>query len=124
MKLEVILLRSDNAFAQRISEWAIHHSIATETYDPRSEEYPDGMILINSNQDCEREDIDLHTLFDKKHIPTQRIDINGTLQVAVSNFELWIRTYKCKRVLIVGSEELLQNENLDRFLDKIKITRS
>ena len=52
------------------------------------------------------------------------IDINGTLQVAVSNFQLWLTTNKCKSVLIVGAEELLENENLDRFLNKIKVTRS
>lgn len=121
MDLDVILTRPETAFAQRINEWALQHGIATEAYDLRSEDFPDGMLLINANQDINREDIDLHTLFDRKHIPTQKIDINGTLQVAVSNFELWLRTYKCGRVLILGSDELLQNENLDRFLNKIKV---
>lgn len=120
MQLDLILLRPDSAFGKRISDWASGHNIATEEYDQRSEEFPDGMILVNSNQDFEREDLDLHTLFDNKHIPTQKIDLNGTLQVAVSNFELWLRTYKCRKVLIVGSDDLCNNENLDRFLSKIK----
>ena len=77
------------------------------------------MLLINANQDFNKEDIDLHDQFDAKHIPTQKIDVNGTLQVAISNFNLWLTTNKCKRVLIVGSEELLNNENLERFLDKV-----
>lgn len=124
MQLDLILLKPDNAFSQRLSEWSESRGIATESYDVRSEDYPDGMILVNSNQDCEKEDLDLHTLFDKKHIPTQKIDINGTLQVAVSNFQLWLTTNKCRSVLIVGAEELLENENLDRFLNKIKVTRS
>jgi len=121
MRPEVILLRPDNAFANRIGEWAQVNAIETEVYDVRSEELADGMILINSNQDCEKDDDDLHALYYKKHIPTQRIDINGTLQVAVTNFQLWLNTNKCHRVLIVGSDELLTNENLERFLQKIKI---
>lgn len=120
MQLDVILLRPESAFGKRIGDWASDHNIATEEYDQRSEEFPDGMILVNSNQDFEREDLDLHTLFDNKHIPTQKIDLNGTLQVAVSNFELWVKTYKCRKVLIVGSDDLINNENLDRFLAKIK----
>lgn len=119
MKPEVILLRPDNAFANRISEWAQVNGIDTQAFDARSEELADGMILVNSNHDCEKEDDDLHSFYYKKHIPTQRIDINGTLQVAVNNFRLWLVANKCQRVLIVGSNDLLKNENLERFLQKI-----
>lgn len=121
MNLDVILTKPDSAFAKRINDWATQLGVATEDYDARSEEFPEGMLLINANQDFGREDIDLHTLFDKKHIPTQKIDINGTLQVAISSVELWLRTNKCRRVLVLGSDDLVQNENLDRFLNRVKI---
>lgn len=119
MELDTILIRPNNTFGQRLAEWAEAHDVSVVQYDTRSEELPDGMILINANQDFDKEDIDLHNVFDEKHIPTQKIDINGTLQVAISNFNLWILSNKCKNVLIVGAEDLLQNENLDRFLEKI-----
>ncbi|GAB5416471.1 MAG: hypothetical protein Crog4KO_09420 [Crocinitomicaceae bacterium] len=119
MKLQTIIIRPENTFGQRLSDWSATRGLRVEEYDPRSEEFPDGMLLINANQDFDKEDIELHDQFDIKHIPTQKIDINGTLQVAISNFNLWLTTNKCKSVLIVGSEELLQNENLDRFLEKI-----
>jgi len=119
MKLHTVLTRSENAFGQKMTEWSAARGIQVEEYDTRSEEFPDGMVLINANQDFIKEDIDLHDQFDKKHIPTQKIDINGTLQVAISSFNLWITNNKCQRVLIVGSDDLLQNENLDRFLEKI-----
>ncbi|XOV66551.1 MAG: hypothetical protein ACFHU9_13065 [Fluviicola sp.] len=119
MNLHTVLTRTDNGFGQRLAEWSASRGIAVEDFDPRSEDLPDGLILINANQDFAREDIDLHDQFDKKHIPTQKIDINGTLQVAISNYNLWLSSNKCQRVLIIGSDELLQNENLDRFLEKI-----
>ncbi|MCR9171736.1 MAG: hypothetical protein NXI10_04540 [bacterium] len=119
MNLHTILTRTENGFGQRLVEWSSTRGIAAEEFDPRSEELPDGMLLINANQDFVKEDIDLHDQFDKKHIPTQKIDINGTLQVAISNFNLWLTSNKCQRVLIVGSDDLLQNENLERFLEKI-----
>ncbi|PWL27286.1 MAG: hypothetical protein DCO96_11095 [Fluviicola sp. XM-24bin1] len=119
MNLQTILTRTENNFGQRLIEWSASRGIATEDFDPRSEELPDGMLLINANQDFIKEDIELHDQFDKKHIPTQKIDINGTLQVAISNFNLWLTSNKCQRVLIIGSDDLLQNENLERFLEKI-----
>jgi len=119
MELDTILIKPEHSFGQRLSEWADSRNVVTEEYDPRAEELPDGLILFNANQDFSKEDIDLHNQFDVKHIPTQKIDINGTLQVAISNFNLWIRTNKCKRILILGSEDLVENENLDRFLNKI-----
>lgn len=121
MELDIIFTRPESAFAKRINEWASQMGIATEEYDVKSEDLPEGMLLINANQDFGRDDMDLHTEFDKKHIPTQKIDVNGTLQVAISNFELWLRTYKCRRVLVLGDDELLKNDNLDRFLNKISI---
>lgn len=121
MQLDVILLKPENAFGQRIADWASQFGIETEQYDTRSEDFPDGMLLVNANQDFQKDDLDLHTLFDKKHIPTQKIDVNGTLQVAISNFELWLKTYKCRKVLIIGDEDLVKNENLDRFLGRIKV---
>lgn len=119
MQLERIFIRPEHNLGQRLSQWANDHGVITEEYDPRSEDTPDGLVLINANQDFDKEDIDLHNQFDSKHIPTQKIDINGTLQVAISNFNLWIRSNKCKRILIIGSPTLVENENLERFLDKI-----
>jgi len=94
--------------------------IDTAEYDQKSDNQPEGMLLINENQNIEKEVDELHTLFDKKHIPTQKIDINGTLQVAVSNLEMWLNNFKCKNVLILGADNLVKNDNLDRFFSRIK----
>lgn len=119
MNLDVILLNTDGPFAQRISEWASNFGIEVGLYDSRSEDFPQGLLLINANQDIARDHLELHSLFDRKHIPTQKIDVNGTLQVAISSFQLWLKSNKVTRVLILGSDDLVANENLDRFLNKV-----
>ena len=48
--------------------------------------------------------------------PTLNIDINGTLMVAVSNLDLWVERNRCKKIMIIGSNDLVKNPNLDRFL--------
>ena len=121
MSIETIFLKSDTLFSTHISEWAIPLGISVSEFDFKSEDYKDvGLLLINENQDIDKELYELHSLFDVKHIPTQKIDINGTLQVAISNFQMWIRNNKCKNILIMGSDKLVKNENLERFLSRIQ----
>jgi len=121
MLVETIYLKRDTLFSSQIAEWAASLGIQVEDYDVKMEEHlAEGLLLINENQDIEKEMYELHTLFDKKHLPTQKIDVNGTLQVAVSNFEMWLRNFKCSNILILGSEKLVKNENLERFLSRIQ----
>lgn len=120
MKLEKIYLKPNSEFSNYISDWAAKMQIEVIEHEFKiGDQIADGLLLINENQDIDRE-IDLvHTFFDEKHLPTQKIDVNGTLQVAVSNFEMWFRNFKCKNVIVLGSDELVKNENLDRFFNRI-----
>lgn len=119
MSLETIYLKSDSTFSTQLSEWASAIGVNTEEYDFKSDEISvDGLLVINANQDIDRETEEVHAFFDVKHFPTQKVDINGTLQVAVSNFQNWMRNFKCKTILILGADDLIENENLDRFLKR------
>lgn len=120
MNLEVIYLKPNTEFSSYVTAWAAEFGIPTEDYDLKSEEYPDGLVVVNANQDIEKETHELRTAYDKKHIPTQKIDINGTLQVALNGFEMWLNNFKCSNVLMLGSDDLLKNDNLDRFFHSIK----
>ena len=117
MSLETIYLKSDSAFSTQLSEWVYTLGVKTEQYDFKSDEISvDGLLVINANQDIDKDTVEVHAFFDLKHFPTQKVDVNGTLQVAVSNFQNWMRNFKCKNILILGSDDLINNENLDRFL--------
>lgn len=120
MKLEKIYLKPNSQFSNYISEWAAKMEIEVVEHEFKiGDQIADGLLLINENQDIDREIDIVHTFFDDKHLPTQKIDVNGTLQVAVSNFEMWFRNFKCKNVIVLGSDELVKNENLDRFFNRI-----
>lgn len=121
MKLETIYLRLDSSFSNYMKEWASKMNVEVEGYEfkPQEDQKPDGLLLINENQDIRRDIDEIHTFFDKKHIPTQKIDLNGTLQVAVNSFKMWMDANKCKHILILGSDEVVKNDNLDRFINGI-----
>lgn len=121
MSLKTIYLKSESTFTTYIAEWASTVGVQTEYYDFKSDEIlADGLLVINENQDIEKDIEEIHAFFDIKHFPTQKVDVNGTLQVAVSNFEIWMKNFKCKSILILGSDKLVQNENLSRFLERAK----
>ena len=102
MNLNSIYIKADSDFSKFLNEWALNNDVEILNYDQKSSDFPEGLLLINANQDIDRDHLDIHTLFDKKHIPTQKIDVNGTLQVAVSNMEIWLNNFKCKNILILG----------------------
>lgn len=122
MNLESIYLRADSRFSNYIKDWAEGLGMIVESYEYRATEdqVVDGLLLINENQDIRKDIDEIHTFFDKRHIPTQKIDVNGTLQVAVNSFKMWMDSNKCQRVLILGADELVENENLERFLKRIE----
>ena len=67
----------------------------------------------------DKEIAELRDIFDHKQKPVHKIDINGTLMVGVSNLDLWIERNKCKKVLIIGAESLIENPNLERYLERL-----
>lgn len=122
MNLETIYLSAESPFSNYIREWATRMGVEVNAYaDKQGEEgTPDGLLLINENQDIRKDIDEIHTLFDLKHIPTQKIDINGTLQVAVNSFKMWMGSNKCTNILFLGADDIVKNENLERFLNRIE----
>lgn len=123
MKIQQVFIRPNTALSNRLVDWAAVNNIecletsAEEDFD----ENIDGLVIFNQNQDVERDLLDIRKSFDDKQKPVQRIDINGTLMVGVSNFALWLERNGCKNILIIGADSLCDNPNLERYLSHMKI---
>ncbi|MFT5860573.1 MAG: mannose/fructose/N-acetylgalactosamine-specific phosphotransferase system component IIB [Flavobacteriaceae bacterium] len=121
MNLNTVYLTEGSKFSTFIGEWAqmMEITVAPYSFKASEDQLPDGLLLINENQDIRKDMDEIHTHFDTKHIPTQKIDLNGTLQVAINNIKRWVESNKCKEVLIIGADNVVKNENLVRFLKSI-----
>lgn len=120
MNLDKVYLKSESILSSYVAEWCEANGVEVELCDISAvEEVVDGLIIVTANLDIDKDVDDIQAEYDKKHIPIRKIDINGTLQVAVSNFDLWMKNNKCKTVMILGSENLVTNENLNRFFNSI-----
>ena len=126
MKLENIYLKANTPFSKSINSWSEENANkvnqVTERYDLHIESF-DSLLIVSENQSISKENWNLKSLFDKNQKPCYRIDINGTLNVAIANIELWLESNKSKNLLIVGKDEIVKNKNLTRFLEKLTIVK-
>ena len=122
MMLEAIFLKDIGQFSAYVREWAEQRGIEVVSYEfkPNDDQDPEGFLLINENQDIRKDIGEIYAHYSHKHIPTQKIDINGTLQVAINSFRMWAEKNKVKRALVLGDDDLVNNENLDRFFLSLK----
>ncbi len=123
MKLDTIYLKNNSQFSQYIAHWASEKNIPLAEFPEKSDDSDagiDGLVIFNQNQEIDKDQAEIRTLFDGKQKPVHKIDINGTLMVGVSNLDLWIERNRCKHVLMLGADSLLGNPNLDRYFENFK----
>ena len=122
MKVSSISLFASTKFSSKIQNWAAKvagevHLISDKTDD--FFDHTDSLLIFNQNQDLNQDILEIKARFDKQQKPVHKIDINGTLQVGITNFDLWIDSTKAKNLLVIAAEELADNPNLDRYLDAL-----
>ena len=121
MNLKTVYLRPENALSNLLKEGAERDGLNVLVAEDKISDLDiDGLIILTNNLDITREDDELIAHFDKQHVPARKVDLNGTLQVAANGLDLWMKNNKCQRVAILGEENVTKNENLDRFLDRIR----
>lgn len=118
MKAETIFLLTGNKFSNAISGWAAARADEVVQVSDKIGDYfdrTDSLLIFNQNQELTVEIQEIKNAYDKQQKPVHKIDINGTLMVGISNLDLWVETNKCKRLLVLGAEELVSNHNLERY---------
>lgn len=113
----------DNSFGKLIQEWAATFNVVPVGGELKSFDINsfDGLIIFHENHDILKSHSDLLENFETRQKGISKIDLNGTLSVAKSNFELWLERNRSKKILVVGDEHLSSNVNVERFLNEIKL---
>ncbi len=122
MKVASISLLASNKFSSKVQSWAA--SVATEVFSVSDKnadffESTDSLLIFNQNQELGQEVLEIKARYDKQQKPVHKIDINGTLRVGITNFDLWLDSTKSKNLMVIGAEELADNPNLNRYLDAV-----
>jgi len=122
MKLDTIFLKDNSRFSHYLTSWVNDRHIELQEFSMKNEDAEegiDGLVIFTENQEVDKDILDIRSIFDKNQKPVHKIDINGTLMVGVSNLDLWIERNGCKKVLFLGSDTILENPNLERYLTNL-----
>lgn len=125
MKVEKFYLQTHTKFGKVLTEWTENQSVESIEFHERNLDdisMIDGLVIFTENQSVEKEANEARSAFDAKQKPIHKIDINGTLVAAVSNFTFWIDRNNCKTILMIGADQLVKNPNLERFLTNVKLS--
>jgi hypothetical protein len=122
MKVSSISLLISNKFSSKVQSWAARMAIEVHAVNDKTADFfesTDSLLIFNQNQELSPEILELKARYDKQQKPVHKIDINGTLQVGITNLALWLDSTKSKNMFVIGAEELADNLNLERYLDAI-----
>ncbi len=122
MKVSSISLFASTKFSSKIQNWAAKVAGEAHLISDKNDDFfdhTDSLLIFNQNQDLNQDILEIKARFDKQQKPVHKIDINGTLQVGITNFDLWLDSTKAKNLLVIAAEELADNPNLERYLDAL-----
>lgn len=119
MKVASIALLASNKFSSKVQSWAALVASEVLLVNEKAEDFfeqTESLLIFNQNQELSPEILEIKARYDKQQKPVHKIDINGTLRVGITNFDLWLDSTKSKNLLVIGGEELADNPNLERYL--------
>jgi hypothetical protein len=122
MKIESVYFKSNSLFGNFIGPWFTNRNINSQEYTNKSEDADDGidgLVIFSENQEVDRDILEVKASFDRRQKPVHKIDINGTVMVAVSNLDLWIERNGCKKILFLGPDNMVKNPNLERLFNSL-----
>lgn len=75
----------------------------------------DAVVIFHDNHNFDKRTIELRDLFEMHQAPIHKIDLSGTMNVALSHLSLFFDRTKCKHVLFLGSDSLKNLPKMDVF---------
>lgn len=121
MNINKIYTLGESQFSQRIEGWCRSNKIEFHSFSKEEKlngEF-DGLVIFHEDHNLDNVEVDLRSDFEKKLKPIHKIDVNGTKQVSVSHFGLWLERNGCKELLMVGNENLINNQSFEDLLQKM-----
>ncbi|MBU2020509.1 MAG: hypothetical protein KJ941_12755 [Bacteroidetes bacterium] len=121
MAIEKIFTRTSSKFSERISQWCESKNlevISIEKDDKMGEDI-DSLVIFHEDHNLDSASVELRDSFEKKLKPIHKIDVNGTKQVSVSHFGLWVERNNCKNILMVGTDTIFDSTNFELLLSKM-----
>lgn len=121
MSIKKIHTKSKSKFSDRIEALSHSKNIDFEVLekDERNFEEIDALVIFHEDHNLDAAGEEIRDIFEKKLRPIHKIDINGTKQVIISHFGLWVERNKVSNPLMIGTDQLIDNPKIEGLLDQM-----
>lgn len=118
--IQTIYTPEKSAFATTIRNWLTDLGFHLETFDESQDqiERMDAVVIFHENHNFDKPVAELRDLFERRQVAMHKIDMSGTLNVAISHLSLFLERTQCKQVLFLGSDSLNDNPKMGLFMEK------
>lgn len=118
--IQTIYTEEKTAFAASINPWLEAKGFLVEPFEENEEtkEKIDAVVIFHDNHNFDKRTSELRDLFELLQAPIHKIDLSGTMNVALSHLGLFFDRTKCKHVLFIASEAMKDHPKMDVFKEK------
>jgi hypothetical protein len=118
--IQTIYTEEKTAFAGSINSWLESRGFLVEPFEENEEtkEKIDAVVIFHDNHNFDKRTAELRDLFELLSVPVHKIDLSGTMNVALSHLGLFFDRTKCKHVLFIGSDALKDHPKMELFKEK------
>jgi len=115
-----IFLEEKSAFTTTLESTLIEKGFAVEVINPiPDEDVPvDAVVLFHDNHNLDKRIVEIRDYYEKHQIAIHKIDLSGTLNVALTHLSLFLDRIQSKKVLFVGSPSLKDHPKMEVFKEK------
>lgn len=123
LHIKSIYTEEKSPFAASINSWLIERGMNVVAFTESDDqvEVIDAVVIFHENHNFDRRVSELRDTFEKLQVSMHKIDVNGTMNVALSHLSLFFERTQCKNVLFIGSESLKDHPKLAVFKEKWNI---
>ncbi len=121
MSIQKIYTKNKSKFSDRIETLSLTKNIefcVLEKEDVNFDEI-DSLVIFHEDHNLDGTGEEIRDAFERKLRPIHKIDINGTKQVIISHFGLWMERNKIQTPLFIGTDQLIDNPKTEALMEQI-----
>ncbi len=117
-----VYVQDNSKFGSSVSAWLTDKGVEMHVFNSEEEANFDSIdtaVIFHENHNFDKSVSDLRDELDQRNIPIHKIDLSGTMNVALTHLALFFERTKCKKALFIGSESLENHPKMDVFKEKL-----
>jgi hypothetical protein len=119
--IQSVFFEENVNFGNLVQSWFTAKGFEVKNFNSEMEDafdLFDSAVIFHENHNFDKNIEELRSLLETYSVATHKIDLSGTMNVAITNFDLFLDLNKSKNLLVIGSDTLVAHPKMDVFIEK------